>query len=224
MCSPVASAPLVPNCLLTNEYGCVRCSEGFYLTRNRNCVQNQIGCIKHFREECQVCLPQFKLINGKCLMDGCKAYGTYGCTSCSSQYSLVDGVCQLDNCLESLNGQCVACHKDYRFKNGVCVKSIADRCTSCANGYFVGQDGRCYKNIIGCQIYAADGTCATCADVFVNNLGVCVIPGCETLGSQGCQVCQSPFKLSSGRCYLDNCNEHNYITRKCKSCKVGYHV
>jgi hypothetical protein len=85
---------------LTNEYGCVRCSEGFYLTKNRSCVRNQVGCIKHFREDCQLCLPQFKLINGKCLMDGCKAYGPNGCTACSSsQYNLVDGVCVLDNCL-----------------------------------------------------------------------------------------------------------------------------
>lgn len=50
------------------------------------------------------------------------------------------------------------------------------------------------------------------------------MPGCETLSNQGCQGCLSPFRLSSGRCIIDNCNDHNYITRKCRSCKVGFHL
>lgn len=195
------------------------------MTKGRSCAANQIGCIKHFREACQVCLPGFKLVNGKCLMDGCSKYSSNGCIACSSSaYSLVDGRCLLDNCLESLNGQCVVCHKDYRYKNGVCVKAIADRCISCANGYFISTDGKCYKSILGCKTYSNDGTCSVCLDIFVNNNGVCTIPGCEKIGLQSCEVCTQPFRLSSGRCVLENCNEYNYGSKKCKSCKIGYHV
>lgn len=107
-------------------------------------------------------------------MDGCSKYGVNGCIQCSSSaYSLVDGRCVLDNCLESLNGQCLVCAKDYRYKNGACVKSIADRCTTCANGYFIGQDGRCYKNVPGCTSYSTNGYCTACLDIFVYNNGVC---------------------------------------------------
>jgi hypothetical protein len=95
-------------------------------------------------------------------MEGCTEFNNNGCSQCSEPYSLNQGKCIIDNCLESLDGKCLVCSTDYRIKNGRCVKPIADRCNTCANGYFVGQDGRCYKNVIGCLSYNNDGKCSKC--------------------------------------------------------------
>lgn len=112
-------------------------------------------------------------------MDGCSTYSSTGCSTCIAPYSLSsDGRCVIDNCLQSLDGQCIVCHGEYRIKNGRCIKPIADRCTNCANGYFVGQDGKCYRNIVGCTQYTQDGRCIQCVEPFMLNGATCTIQGC----------------------------------------------
>lgn len=92
----------------------------------------------------------------------------------------------IDNCLDSIDGQCVVCNNEYRIKNGRCVRPIADRCNTCANGYFVGQDGRCYKSVTGCAVYGGDGKCSRCEEPFVLAGGQCTIPGCDRVSLKGC--------------------------------------
>lgn len=92
----------------------------------------------------------------------------------------------IDNCLDSIDGQCVVCNNEYRIKNGRCVRPIADKCNTCANGYFVGQDGRCYKSVTGCEVYGGDGKCSRCEEPFVLAGGQCTIPGCDRVSLKGC--------------------------------------
>jgi hypothetical protein len=99
LCSLLTTSPLIPNCALTNQYGCIQCNSGFYLYTDRTCQQNQAGCIKYNLSVCQACSSNFQLSNGRCLMDGCNTYGGDGCISCSSGYTLQNGRCILPNCL-----------------------------------------------------------------------------------------------------------------------------
>jgi hypothetical protein len=41
--------PQVTNCAQSNLYGCIQCSSGYYLTRNRVCSAFQPGCLQYFQ-------------------------------------------------------------------------------------------------------------------------------------------------------------------------------
>lgn len=224
LCSELISLPSIPSCVSANEYGCVVCEAGTYLTKDRTCKSNQVGCLKYFRESCQLCLPEFKLVSGVCKMEGCTEYANNGCSQCSSAYSLQNGRCTIDNCLDSQDGRCLVCSSEYRIKNGKCVKPISTSCSTCANGFFVGQDGKCYRTVTGCASYNFDGKCSKCTEPFVLNSGVCIVPGCERTGATGCESCFRPFTLTAGRCIIEQCQDYNYQTKRCRTCNVGYHV
>ena len=138
-------------------------------------------------------------------MEGCAEYGSGGCKYCFEPYELENGQCKIRNCLETQDGQCVVCSKDYRINNGQCIKPILDRCVGCADGYFVGEDGKCYKRIIGCNEYNSFGTCSVCNRKFVLDRGLCIVPGCHRITEEGCTECRSPYSLVNERCRLEYC-------------------
>lgn len=123
-----------------------------------------------------------------------------------------------------MNGQCLICASDYRIKNGQCVQPVEDRCNSCAEGYFVSSNGKCVKNIPGCQNYDQYGSCVQCSGSFVLSNGICTIPGCDRFGNNGCLACFAPFQLINGRCTLSYCNQVDFSTKTCKVCSSGFHL
>ena len=62
----------IGDCQTLNDYGCVACECGFYLTEERKCQKIERGCMRHQRGRCVNCFPHFELKkNGTCLIDGC---------------------------------------------------------------------------------------------------------------------------------------------------------
>lgn len=54
-----------------NDYGCVGCKCGFYLTEDKECKKIENGCLRLVRGNCMNCLPHYDLKDGKCLIEGC---------------------------------------------------------------------------------------------------------------------------------------------------------
>jgi hypothetical protein len=42
-------SPQIAFCAQSNYYGCILCSNGYYLTRNRTCSAFQAGCLRYYR-------------------------------------------------------------------------------------------------------------------------------------------------------------------------------
>ncbi len=59
------------NCLLQNEYGCVKCANNYYLTAKKDCKSYDFGCLEYFQAKCVTCSYKFQQIDGKCIIEGC---------------------------------------------------------------------------------------------------------------------------------------------------------
>ena len=63
----------IEDCQTLNDYGCVACECGSYLTEERKCKNVERGCMRYQRGKCVNCFPHFELKkNGVCEIDGCK--------------------------------------------------------------------------------------------------------------------------------------------------------
>ena len=114
----------------------------------------------------------------------------------------------------------MVCSSSTRLKDGKCIKPSLEKCVSCAKGYFVSNDGRCIKIIIGCNEYDKLGRCSFCIEPFVKSKGSCVIPGCIEVNQLGCVRCASVFTLTNyGTCEIDNCKENDYQNFQCHQCE-----
>jgi len=56
----------ISNCKTYNEYKCVTCNCGYYLTFEGVCKAMDLGCIRYQRGQCTDCLPSYKLKGNKC--------------------------------------------------------------------------------------------------------------------------------------------------------------
>jgi hypothetical protein len=88
----------ISNCKSLNDFGCVACECGYYLTESRTCQKIPQGCLKNVRGACVECLPHYKLKGGVCVIEGCQSYIGSDCQSCSENYVLVNGTCKFSNC------------------------------------------------------------------------------------------------------------------------------
>lgn len=224
LCTRELAFNVDPECNIKNEYGCIGCNKGFFLTPAKECEPIEIGCLRYFHGQCQLCRPGFDLFEGKCRIDGCLEYGRTGCRECASSYDLVSNVCRIANCLKSRNGVCLACDSRTRLQNGRCVQPSSEKCNFCAEGYFVNNKGNCVKEIIGCERYDHIGRCKDCRFPFVSYKNSCVIPGCKTVSEQGCVKCYSKFTLTSGLCEIQHCLKIDFATQGCSVCQNGYHL
>jgi hypothetical protein len=187
--------PQVANCAQANFYGCVQCSNGYYLTKGRTCSAFQPGCLQYFQEKCTVCLPAFTLSGGACVIEGCAILGSTGCSQCQSGYTLDKGRCFINNCAKTANGVCLLCHPDYRLSANGCVQAASYSCKACQSG-FIFVNNRCIQVINGCTSYSTSNTCATCLPKFQLTVnGLCQILGCSAYSPTGCATCSSPFQL-----------------------------
>lgn len=56
----------IDQCRILNDYGCVSCECGFYLTPERDCKPIASGCLRYEKGICRDCLPHYKLKGGVC--------------------------------------------------------------------------------------------------------------------------------------------------------------
>lgn len=72
----------MPNCQTINDFGCVTCQCGFYLTKDRLCLKSESGCLRYERAKCIDCLNHYRLKGGVCEIEGCKKYDQNACLEC----------------------------------------------------------------------------------------------------------------------------------------------
>jgi hypothetical protein len=212
--------PTVPNCNNHNEYGCIECQQGYFLTSKQTCQQYQPGCLDYWQEQCTACLPRFRLTGGVCLIEGCKDYNSDCCQQCQSGWQVVEGKCELNGCVRMVNSSCVQCRDGLRLTAQGCVQAAEYQCKSCASGLTF-LNGACVKVIFGCLSYQNGSCCAQCASPFQLTVnGECQILGCQDYCQQGCTRCLAPFTLSNGLCSIDGCS--NYDSKGCIACQSAY--
>lgn len=117
----------IPNCKGYNEYRCVTCNCGYYLTPEGLCKPMELGCIRYQRAQCTDCLPSFRLKGSKCEIEGCSEMDGLQCVRCSEEYDLVSGGCQMRDCLSWKDGSCEICKSGFNFQLGRCLPNKATR-------------------------------------------------------------------------------------------------
>ena len=113
----------IPNCKALNDYGCVSCECGFFITEDRRCQKLPCGCLKVTRGVCVECLPHYKLTGGVCSIEGCLSLANNRCTDCKADYDLVDGTCRFKNCFDWKDDTCHICNEGYNLVGGRCVEN-----------------------------------------------------------------------------------------------------
>lgn len=76
----------IPNCTEYNDFGCVSCACGYFLTSERNCKKMVEGCVRYQRGVCINCAAHYKLKGGFCQIDGCAQYDGSSCLKCGENY------------------------------------------------------------------------------------------------------------------------------------------
>lgn len=115
----------ITNCKTYNEYRCVACNCGYYLTPEGVCKIMEQGCVRYQRGQCTDCLPNFKLKGSSCEMEGCLDLIGLHCKKCGHNYELVDGGCKMKNCASWKDGSCEICLPGFNYSAGNCVASKA---------------------------------------------------------------------------------------------------
>lgn len=73
---------IIAHCKKYNDYGCVACECGYFLTPQGICKRIQTGCVRYQRGQCTDCLPNFKLKGSDCEIEGCLDMKDLKCTRC----------------------------------------------------------------------------------------------------------------------------------------------
>jgi len=211
------------NCKYQNEYGCVQCTDGFYLTLSRNCLKYEAGCLKYWQGSCVTCHPNFYMNqNKKCAIDACQTYNFDSCAECALNYTLEKGKCVINGCIKVVNNVCVQCKENLRLSAKGCVQVNTYQCTSCSVGYTF-LNNSCIKVIQGCLQYNSNQLCTKCKDPFQLTInGDCQVLGCKSYCENGCLNCNPPFLLNNGICIINNCLQ--YVSNGCSACKDGYQL
>lgn len=72
----------INQCKTYNDYKCVACNCGFFLTQNGICKAMDTGCVRYQRGQCTDCLPNFRLKGSVCQIEGCLDIKNLKCTQC----------------------------------------------------------------------------------------------------------------------------------------------
>ncbi|EDR22083.1 hypothetical protein EDI_189900 [Entamoeba dispar SAW760] len=210
-------------CEEENTYGCKRCKEGYYLTKDKKCLKCD--------DKCETC------------------YGTSTyCMSCSNdKYLRNDKTCQSN---EELNGTCLRiladgsgcgiCKNGY-YRNGKgcskCEKECLtcnqkDKCIICGEGYFMSSTGICKSTttIKGCKgeidkeygcrecltgYYLINKECSKCGNKCIT-----------CLNEKECNTCEDEYIIINKECIhysnINKCKETK--NNKCSKCSFWYGI
>jgi hypothetical protein len=114
---------IISQCKSYNDYSCVTCECGYYLTSQGNCKKMDTGCVRYQRGQCTDCLPNFKLKGNECLIEGCEEIKGLRCVKCSKGYEISKDGCAMQNCLSWKDGNCEACKQGFRKTSQGCEQN-----------------------------------------------------------------------------------------------------
>ncbi|ELP90009.1 protein serine/threonine kinase, putative [Entamoeba invadens IP1] len=210
-------------CNVENEYGCLRCSEGYYATNSgcKPCQQNCSVCYNGV--ECMSCQMGFVLSNGNCGLlkdlEGCSVPFTdgTGCGLCKSGYVFKDKNClkcheSCQTCSKDENG-CLSCSDNYFMNESHCLPTTSipncilfgtHGCSICNNGYYVDLNGMCSKCRDNCTLCEALKKCTNCVNGFVLSHDLCIsmtsFHKCIKAENGVCVECANGWFIQSGMC------------------------
>lgn len=190
-----------------------------------NCtVQNCASC--NSKDECQICLSDYKLIDGQCASD-CSAQVQHcsfclsgpTCVQCSQGYTLIPSN---HTCLECSISSCSSC-------------SSANVCSSCIDELLPSTDGSlCVScSVEACVSCSSNDYCQVCNGTLVVYNGeclICTIPNCHGCEPDQlkCKDCFEGYTLNqtTGDCDPD-CTEIEHCSQcsapnQCSVCSLNY--
>lgn len=194
---------LTKNCIeADNNNICTKCSDGYFLSKDRNGCTSEKNCEKGGADFCAECISGFflDLKTKKCIsynekneFNFCKEVNENICTQCQKYYFLdMEHKCTItDNCEKSEDSKCIRCYK----------------------GYFLGKDNKC-TNIENC-IYSNHGECTECIEGFYYDK---ISHECKFWNNnKNLKNCKSTYLDDSTKCSA--CKDNYYLNRKEKLCK-----
>ncbi|ELP91763.1 protein serine/threonine kinase, putative [Entamoeba invadens IP1] len=222
------------NCILRSSKGCLRCSDGYYIS-NSVCVKCEYPCTYCSNlTYCTKCNAYSYTKNGKCfeineILSVCDVMmSTYvGCVVCKDGYMRSSDGKQCISCDRSCatcsnDGDCVVCSDGYyRTPNNNtklcnsqtelnnCLNKTTSGCTLCESG-FAPKDNLCYKCGENCTFCDSTFECSKCDNNNILKDGVCVhfsqIPNCISSQNSLCWECADGYKLRDDKieCFTDN--------------------
>lgn len=193
-----------------------------------NTTDPYAGCRSANETTCLSCMDRFYMIfpSRSCLAVStfCDGYNTTTglCTSCGYGFVLDNGRCQPPPSTYTIVPVSVAI-----LPNCAKMDSNGTNCIECSANYSLYQ-GRCYKTIVNCAAYSADGSCSQCLSNFSLIQGKCIktIANCAAyyMDDGSCFQCATDFTLTLGKCVKStpNCELYNTDSGSCNKCLVGY--
>ena len=205
---------------------------------------------------CNECLfPYFFSKNKICVKSPFCDVGNLGfgvCTSCSGDLFLSEDKfsCTISDVCKSgyeHNDKCKLCQNDYynNLIDGNCYSnqedndqkyclSVSDKCVSCIDNYYLGEDKRC-SSTMNCaeSLY---GDCKNCIEGYflgkLDNKCTSIEHCSKSNFNYQCEECDDHFFLYQGNCYNDSIKGDTYKNCKivysginhCSECKNGFYI
>ena len=139
------------------------------------CIEHCFKC--HLKDKCDVCYPQYIIRNDECVekIEGCELYNEIDLNKRTENDENNGGGMTYNECLQcnkTKNYYCLGTTKQtcvkidnikpFYYNNFSCLEKCSDSynlceecnnvtCTKCQTGYYVGYEGKCYKNISYCS-------------------------------------------------------------------------
>ncbi|ELP84163.1 protein serine/threonine kinase, putative [Entamoeba invadens IP1] len=189
-------------CKTTTLKGCLRCSDGYYLTVTNLCLpcqNSESECLTcKSSTYCLICnlTTSFLNANNKCeqtteLSKRCQQMmpTNTGCEICKNNYFKYNNDCldcdgSCETCIDTT--KCLSCKTDYYqivSESYICQKystlynctiKTQSGCVGCEDGFYLGTAiPRCYKCSINCLKCYSEVSCYTCHDNFILKNSVC---------------------------------------------------
>ncbi|KAL4472692.1 hypothetical protein ABPG74_018641 [Tetrahymena malaccensis] len=226
------------------------------------CSVNCSACYGPTSNQCLSCKSGYSLQGNKCIEVTCNSScltcsGPYSnqCTSCSSGYYLDSNkTCQpcqypCENCYNSAT-ECTTCGQNYEMDkfSGKCVSIYTcdssclecsayrdpTKCTSCREGQFLNQNGRCQKCHESCATCSErEDKCIKCSDGWDYNSYYqrCIMDchqSCDTCtvrqDPNACKRCAFNYIMQNNLCMPcdKTCHGCTQNSKKCIYCAQGY--
>ncbi len=229
---------VIANCEQITNNACTRCTVGYHLSSNGQCVLDDSKCTSYLGDYCQSCISGYKVSKqGVCVREiaNCNVLSVDGCLECAMGYQYVVNQCVLTDkycsVFDSRGKGCSRCVTGYHTENGICVindvtcavysdYAFTQSCSQCATNYIFTSDGtKCVQKVAGC-IYDNRRVCSSCRDPFKLVGNKCVITGCLKYSDSGCYQCDYPFQMNGNQCVISFCQSYDGNT--CSVCQNGY--
>ncbi|KAH0575846.1 Cysteine-rich membrane protein 2 [Spironucleus salmonicida] len=221
ICTDITTCTVCENGFSNQNNMCVPCEATLPIGSTCQCgAQKTLNCAACDAGSCSLCITNYRLSNGACIIDMCQPGSCKTGEFCETN-DITGNSCQIcdENCetCDITSKNCKSCKQNNFLSNAVCapcdskpgiefsctcataliqncVNCDSGACTACADGHFLAQN-RC----LSCSENAEIGSSCTCEGKNFAN--------CSECGPSSCGKCVPGTKLLEGNCVIDECGE-----------------